>query len=413
MPYVSRTNNHILPANARAADVAEKAVKEIIPVQQRRYYDAFRVQGIECIAYNRLTSGRKCSCQASRKLINGLLDQDGKASEGTINQMLTGNMSFDVIPYEQDQGRFIPEAAGPNGQTSPYSTGNKYQGVFDIVTAGEAFPFADVNPDTEVFGDNGPSNPVNIDELVGDFDASVLGFSDVACSICFGSGFVGGFSAFNSYRKVLTPTDLALIEGGLDTIESPWVARDVKGFNQQIVLPHGALLVDSFKVWNSLNIVPTQFYVDNTLITSNPQLLSFCNGKPHLLTALFTGDFTHFEMQFTMSSESLYFEFPKRPSSADTSLLEQMEPFQVIMSPNIPYLEAMDVVVESQLGKVLIVQNVNPWISRQRNALGPECQVRVIQPQEIFRVLPARGRVPTKDQTTKLIRDNVTGVRRT
>jgi len=409
VPYVSRTNNHILPANARAADVAEKAVKEIVPVQQRRYYDAFRVQGIECLAYNRLTSGRKCSCQASRKAINGLLNEEGKASVGTINKLLTGDMSFDVIPY--DMGLDVD--GGADGDTSPFATQNKNQGVFDIATLDGDFPFADVNPQGGHFGDNGPIDKINIDDLVGDFDVGALGFSDVACPICFGSGFVGGFTAFHSFRKVLAVSDLYLVEGEIDLIPKPWVARNVKGFNQKIVLPHGALCVDAFKVWNSIDIVPAVFSIDNVAVTSNQQLLTFCDGKPHLVTATFTGDFTHFEIQFGLSHESLYFEFPKRPKSADTSLLEQMEPFQVIMSPNIPHINSMDVIVESQLGKTLVVQNVNPWRTRQRSLLGPECQVRVIQPQEIFRVLPARGRIPTKDRTTLMTRDNVRGVYRT
>lgn len=411
MPYVSRSNNKILPANARQADVAEKAVQEIIPVQQRRYYSAFRVQGIQCIAYNRLTSGRKCSCQASRKQLNGLLDENGKADQGTINQLLTGQMSFEVTPYQANLGRVIPEAAGPNGQTSPYAPVNKNQGVFDIVSTGEEFPFADITDNG--FGDNGPVDNITIDDLVGDFDPTTLGFSDVACPICFGSGFVSGFAPFHSNRIVLAVADLALIDGEIDMLEKPWVARGAKGFNQKVILPAGAQAVDAFKVWNGLTIVPATFSIDGQVIKSDAQLLTFCDGKPHLVTAAFTQDFTHFEMQFGMSNESLYFEFPRRPSSADTSLLEQMEPFQIILSPNIPYLDSMDIIVESQLGKVLVVQNVNPWNSRQRNILGWECQVRVIQPQEIFRILPAKGRVMTKDATTRMVRDNVRGVHRT
>jgi len=408
VPSIVRTNNRTTPANNINADVAERAVSEIVPVFQRRYYNAFRIQGIEVMAYNRLTSGRKCTCQASRKQLNGLLNEDGKASPGTINRLLTGDLEFDVTPYGQAYGEVNPLAAGPNGQTSPFDLNNPNQGVFDIVTPDGSFPFADVQPYGDAFGDNGPSNPVNIDDLVGDFDTSVLGFSDVACPICFGSGFVGGFSPLHSNRRVYTVSDLSLVQGEIDVTERPWVAREVRGFSQKIMLPRGALAVDSFKVWNNLKIVPTQFSIDNQVINNLYQVLQYCDGRPHLISAQFSPaqDFTHFELQFTMSSESLYFEFPKRPSSADTSLLEQMEPFQIIMSPNIPFIEAMDVIVESQLGKVLVVQNVNPWTTRQRNILGPECQVRVIQPQEIFRILPARGRIPTKDATTKMVRDN-------
>jgi hypothetical protein len=50
MPFKYQTNNKILPANARAADVAEKAIQEIIPVQQRRLKkikDASRAQLIK------------------------------------------------------------------------------------------------------------------------------------------------------------------------------------------------------------------------------------------------------------------------------------------------------------------------------------------------------------------------------
>jgi hypothetical protein len=406
------TNNKITPANNINVDVTTRAIEEIVPTFQRRYYNAFVPQGITCIAYNRLNQGRKCNCQASRKQLNGLLDEDGKADVGTINRMLTGDMSFDITPYGQNWQQNNLGQNPANGATSPFNTGTNTQpgnqniGVFDIVTPDLEFPFADVNPDEEAFGDNGPSNPVNIDDLIGDFDTSVLGFSDVACPICFGSGFVGGYAPFHSNRQVYTVADLELINGEIDTTERPWVAREVLGFNQKIILPRGALLVDAFKVWNGLKVVPCQYKIDNVAITSFPQLLQYCDGKPHLVTAIFTGDFTHFEIQFTMSQEQLYFEFPKRPRSADTSLLEQMEPFQIIMSPNIPHIASMDVIVESQLGKVLVVQNTNPWVTRQRNILGPECQVRVIQPQEIFRILPTRGRVPTRDQTSKLVRDN-------
>jgi hypothetical protein len=105
MPYVERSNNRTLSANARQSDVAEKAVREIIPVQQLRSYSAFRVQGIEAIHYSRMTSGRKCNCQSSAKQLNGLLDKNGKASAGTINQLLTGNLEFNVTPYNKG-GRY-------------------------------------------------------------------------------------------------------------------------------------------------------------------------------------------------------------------------------------------------------------------------------------------------------------------
>lgn len=418
MPFKTHSNNRLLPANARAADVAERAVREIIPIQQRRYYDAFRVQGITAIHYNRLASGRKCSCQSARKQINGLLDREGKASLGTINGMLTGQLSasFEVTPYNFDQEALFPGATA-NNETSPGAPTNKNQGVFDIVTEGEMFPFADVQiPGADTFGDNGPSRSVDIDALAGDFEPDYLGYSEVACPICFGSGFIGGYSTYHGHRSVSTVTDVQLVEGEVALVRRP-LSATVASFNQVVVLPRGAIGIDVFRVWNLNKPVTVDLYLDGLKITNVTQVLSKCDGKPHILNAQTSNgapfEFTHFEMQFVTSTEPVYFEFPKRPGGSDTSLLEQQEPFQIILSPNVPVVSFMDVIVESQQGKTLIVQNDNPWQSRNRNVLGWEIQVRVVQPQELFRLLPVRGRVMTKDATTMMTRDNSNGPRRT
>lgn len=412
MGWKESNNNRILPANARAADVAERMVEHIIPTEQRRQYDAFRIQGVTCVHFNRLTSGRKCNCKSSEKQLGGLLDEKGKASEGTINSLITGQpqMSFNITPYNQNQQRVT---GYNNGQTSPQAPVNKNQGVFDVKTTGEDFPLADIIIEDD-FGDNGPVSPFTIDDMVGDFNASTMGFSDVACPICFGTGFVGGFAPFHAHRQVFTVADVQLpLTGQIQLEELPWTATTSTGFSVLVTLPRGAIGVDAFRVWNSADPVPASFSIDSQPLTGITSLLAFCDGRPHVLTASFSGKFTHLELQFNLTTESVYFEFPKRPGSADTSLLEQMEPFQIILSPNLPAINSMDVIVESQLGKVLVVQNINPWRSRLQNVLGWEVQVRVIQPMELFRILPHRGRIANKDRTTQMVRDNVTGPRRT
>jgi hypothetical protein len=160
-------------------------------------------------------------------------------------------------------------------------------------------------------------------------------------------------------------------------------------------------------------VVPATFSIDGTPITNPTQVLALCDGGPHLLTANVNGEFSHLEIQFALTTESVYFEFPRRNIGTDISLLEQMEPFQIVLSPNVPTINSQDIIVESQLGKVLVVQSVNTWKSRQRSILGWEVQVRVIQPQELYRILPPRGRIMSKDRTTLNSRDNVTGKYRT
>lgn len=403
MPFVDNTNNAVLAANARASDVAEKAVREIIPVMQQRYYDAFRVQGIQAIHYNRLTNGRKCTCQTSQKQINGLLGKDGKADVGTINALITGNDNFGVTPYNFNQQR----VTGKTNETSPLAPVNKYQGVFDILSDSQEFPMADlISGKPAGFGDNGPVDATNIDEMVADFDASSFGFSDVACPICFGTGYIGGFSPYHGHRQVLTVADVQLDpRGEIDFTKSPFVAH-ASYFNVLIKLPLGAIGIDTFRVLNGTETVGAIFAIDGQQLTSTLQILTFCDGKQHMLTASGLEEFTHMEMQFNLSKESVYFEFPRRPSSANTALLEQTEPFQIILSPNVPAMESQDIIVEQMLGKVLVVQNVNPWNSRDRNVLGWDAMVRVIQPQELYRILPGRGRTKLKDEATNIARDN-------
>ncbi len=410
MPVVERSNNKILPSNARATDVAKKAIEEITPVQQRRYFDAFVVQGITCIHYARLSQGRKCSCQASAKILNGILDKEGKASAGAINAMLTGDSAFSVTAYNLDQQR----VTGVSNETSPLAPVNKYQGVFDIVTDGDEIPFADLLAGRpSALGDNGPVEHETIDDMVHDFDASSFGFSDVACPICFGTGFVGGYEPYHAHRLVLAVPEVQPAAGSeIITTERPFVCKGT-GFSVIVKFPRGAIGIDAFRVWNGTSITNATFTIDGTLLANNSQLLALCDGKEHLLTVTGIQAFTHFEMQFVTTTESIYFEFPRRPNSANTGLLEQMDPFDIILSPNVPTIDSQDIIVEQQLGKTLIVQNVNPWNTRMRDVLGWEAQVRVIQPMELYRLLPGRGRVMSKSRTTELIRDNVTGPRRT
>jgi hypothetical protein len=153
----------------------------------------------------------------------------------------------------------------------------------------------------------------------------------------------------------------------------------------------------------------SRFFLDGIDVTTR-RILDWCDGRPHELTIITEQPLTHVEIQFGLSHEPIYFELPKLSKSADLALLDQQEPFQIIVSPDVPALQTLDVIAESQLGKILIVQSANPWNTRNRNMLGFECQVRVAQPQELWNILPRRRHItgqkrvrvaaPTKAQAT-------------
>ena len=440
MPVFNRTNNRVIPANSRAADVAHKTLQEIIPAQQRRYSAAFRVMGVPCIVYHYLKQGERCSCQSGARILNSRLNKDGKASTGAINELITGD-SFafgvygsDVLETSESKKRdFGIDTSGDNidsmfskhNITSPEDPHWPYQGTVDIVrnsNRGHQELNATNNArieDEEAYGDNGRVLPETIDDLVGQFDPSTVGFTDVACPVCFGSGFVGGYSIYRGWRKVLAASESNLELGPLATFDlhtKPWTidTGDDAFVKFHVVLPKGAISVDSIRLWDTYKPVPFRLSIDNESVQTPRDFLKRCDGREHVLhVQLLQGKrrFTHFELQVNLAKDVVYFDFPRLSKSSDLSLLERTQPFQIVFPPDLPYIESHDVIVDQTYGKFLVVQDVNTWNDQRRQVLGWECNVRPTQPAELYNSLPKR---PVANQPSGLqIRDNVDGPRRT
>lgn len=435
MPFRESSNSRLVPANARAADVATKAIEEITPIQQQKYLAAFSPMGFQCILYSRLEGGgQRCSCQGHRKLINSILGKDGKAGPGVINEMLTG-AQFKISAYGsqlwKQNGYDSPafptldnsatetdpdqiEGKDPSSVTSPQNPGNKYQGVFDVASKGGSYPIERV-VDSDGFGDNGPVRANSLDEIVKDWDAGSIGSGD-GCPVCFGTGIVGGFAPLYGWRHVITPNMAVLNDGDIELVELPWAAK-CSGFSAVVTFPRGATALDTATLWNKQQRVAYTMTVDSVAITDS-NVMHLCDGRPKTveITVLNGKPWTHMEFQFNLGSfgHSARFEFPKQPKSSNGNLLEREEPFTIVVDPGVPQeIKTGDIITESVTGKCLIVGTVVPWNTRNRRLLGQELGVRVLQPQEYFNLLPRRGRVPTRDRTTNYLADNVTGPRRT
>lgn len=380
----------LMPANARNADVASRLIDSIMPIQQQKVHAAFRVQGFQGVLYNRLTCGRKCTCKAEEKTLSQL-SPDGKASPGIINRLLT-NDEFSVTPYanqpsvEQDDFYAI--------ETSPSAPVNKHQGTFQVKATQPNANMANVLADSLGEGAEGADNSVvmDIDSLVSAFDLGSIGFNDVACPVCFGSGFVGGYEGYRTFRHVVVPTEMEF-EGFIDFNTDPWKAPADVPLVFRIVLPKGGVGVDAFKTYNGRKVVKSDKKIDGVPLTDPSQLLSFCDGRVHEFTVTSPHPLSHVEIQLNLSLEPAWFELPRRSKSSDVTVLDATEPFQIQMSPEIPQVMPQDVIVESQQGKYLLVQSSSPWETRNRSLLSPEVTVRVVQPQELFSILPTRGKI--------------------
>lgn len=409
MPVKSRSNNKILPANSRSVSVAQKAVQEITPVFQTRYMGAFMVQGTQGVVYNRLEQGMKCTCGATRLNLAGRLGIDGKLSEGALTEMMLGAPSA-IKPYARREapGVSSPYAPVVESQESGFNSGNTPNNNFN--TSNLVIPLFS----EESFKDDGPARDVDLDDLIGEYDMGTLGLTDIACPICFGSGFVGGYSPMYGYRKVFHVGMMTLSQrdGEIDASARPWKAIGTH-LEFKLVIPAGILNVDACRLFNDDQIVQIPIKFNGQVVTD--RLILGYAGKEVTVSVDFQQPthFTHFEFQANLSRESAYIELPKLPQSADLSKLDSTEPFQVLLSPNVPRLYKQDVITESQYGRVLVVGSVVPWSTLQKLNLGWEATVRVAQQQELFRLLPKRGRVPTKNQTTTGVHDNSKGRYRT
>jgi hypothetical protein len=243
-----------------------------------------------------------------------------------------------------------------------------------------------------------------------DFDGGLFGYTDISCPCCFGSGFLGGYSILSGKRVILNfqdpttilpATAVILVEKEIPPILSTsaaWV----------VLLPAGTESVDALRLWNVTTPVNTgTISVDGVPLTKQAELLLYCDGRPHSISVNFsdTTEFTHLEIQLNQSTFPANFELPKLNKGSNVTLRETTDPFSISLSPRIPAVKTMDVIVESTFGKALQVKSVTGLNTRQLSTMGWEVEVRPAQPQELFWMLPRR--LPTSfANKTPIVRDN-------
>lgn len=459
MPINFGNNNRVLPANARAVDVAKKAIAKITDTQNRRYDAAFQVQGYSGILYSKLKNGLACMCRGKAKLFSRL-SEDGKMDVGTMNELLSGGHNFGILPYGTKQAdtqvykeetvRWNPSmpAFGIVGSSSSLTPSSSLPSIFatdsDTPTTIVGSHFDRYGTDnsidasastilpTEISGNSVSSSIKGYINISGDMESiseemdviNVTEHSDYSCPVCYGSGFVGGWSILNGWRKVLVPFDTTSAKLDPDTtIEVrdyyPTALVPSGRISWKFSIPRGGVSVDALKVWNGETIVkPLSVLVDGAILTSEHGILRFCDGLEHTLTVLLDSSseipavISHVEIQLNQSTQSANFELPKNTRDGQVDKLDSLLPFQIVLSPLIPTISASDLIVESTMGKHLLVTEVTDWKTNRRVGLGWEAQVRVAQPQEILTRLPIRKPVQVPKRPPNVI-DNAFGNRRT
>lgn len=418
-----------MPANSRAADVARDSIDRVIAIQNKKYDNAFQVQGFQAVLYSKLKGGTVCLCHGKQGNLRntGILDADGNASMGTINRLLTGQ-NFGILPYGQVPA--VPFGVIETGG-DPTLLSLKAPSIYDMdepeirnqpigtVASGFSSTGSETGVHTSIadgFDDTGPVTGAGTygDELIrsidsSGFDSFSMGASDVSCPICFGSGYVGGFSIHNGTRIVL---DSQMMNSGAIVYSEEFVpSMEATGtvIFKPVILPRGAVGLDSLKVCNGTKVVPVKFYLDGVLLQNDISLLNKCDGLPHVLSITVMNEdkvFTHVEIQYNQSTNAAMFDFPKLMQGSTESLIERTDSFSIVMSPVIPNVSNGDIITDSTYGKTFQVNTSNWWNDKRRAVLGWECEVRPVQPQELFSLLPKRGTMQSQ-KTTQTVRSNL------
>lgn len=405
MPIISRTTNKVQPANTRSVDVAKSTLRDLIPVQQRRYANAFEVDGHEVIVYNRLHSGMKCSCQAHGKSLATILDEDGKMPQGTINEFLTGGMEFRVQRYgtrspiredlrDADDAPLDHEGQQREGMRK----GSKRIAGADYIVANNE----DIDEVADILDEgsavNGPARAETLEDDIGDFDG-YQSLNDTPCGVCLGTGYVGGFSVLNGYRVILGTTALPkpAVKGTIEANVSPhaFFATEV---TFTVVLPKHVVDIDAFRVWNNFEIVsPKELLIDG-LPYSTGVFLAKCDGLPHQVKVKFDEltTWTHVEIQANQTRHPVRVEFPKFTFNDRLELQNPTDDVSLAASPLIPRLLREDIIADSTSGHLFLVGSATSWATRNRNQLGWDCNARVVQPSELLAALPRRKNVAPK-----------------
>ena len=443
MGIVHRSNNRVLPSNARAVDVAHSSLARIAPVQARRYDAAFQVNGYNGILYHRMNSGYRCRCTNHSEIAATRLGIDGKADSGLISSLLTGG-EFGVRPYgsitattqaaQEGMLEIQPLNYKIAGLSSPTPTGRPSLFDMDVSSpvpqiAGTSSDLFSTDPDqagsvTILESGTGSNGPViETEEIIemeesGRHNPGGYGYTDASCPICFGSGYVGGFNVHMGWRRLFVPYEpQALIppDATLDLVNQPpsleceyceWI---------DVQLPLGAVSVDSLKVYfDDQIVVGAHVEIDALRIVSDADLLSKCDGKLHVLRVILPepGKFSHLEFQVNQSTQSANFELPRLTKNANMGLLERTDPFQVVLSPLIPLVKTNDIITETTTGRAFQVKECTSWHDKRARILGWEAQVRPTQPQEIYSLLPRR-RPQMSSTSIAHVRDNAHGKLRT
>lgn len=402
MPIQHRSNRVLHARNSKSVAIAQQKIQQVADMAQEQYVNALAVNGYDALIYNRLTSGRRCTCSTVfNHAATQVLDSNGHATEAHIQSLLTG-AEFSIEDY------------GVQVNPKPSATG--IQMIKSL--SPEDYPVESIYGRHKVspeMSDPLATDVVETQNLEDAFAEVNLGaVTAQKCALCYGSTYVGGYSLHNGNRFVLDATyptcELMGYTVANETYPNLLKRTDNSGYIAFIVtLPVGVVSVDRIKVWNNsteLNSYALRIGTNLTNLTTldTGTILEYATGTPCLIVVSEVDDFSHVELQFNMSTVPTYIEYPRLSKTGDLSVLEAIDSVQIIVSPLVPSVQPWDIIVDNVFKKSWRVTSSNWFNDRNLNVHGWDVQARLVQSYEVFTGLSGRFLNTTRYVSTRLPR---------
>ena len=296
-------------------------------LQVQKYLNSLASSGIVGTVYAPLTTGQECTCNPN----NSLLDEDGDLTES----------GFDHI--------------------------------HKLATAKESvFSYSDFE-----LGYDDPEKTTDTENNVSDRFNQLNGFvpyDSSLCGVCYGVGYVGGYTVSNGHRYVLDTQAEGRTDFKLNTDRQPHYYTGGSYIKYEVTLPKwDGQTIKISRLWNDLELIPTNLY--NVTL---PEL-----GQLGTILIETTQEFTHFEIQFT--TKPCFIDIPQLESKLDPTMMGNDLQTTMYIDPRVNVIN-YGVIRESKYNRAWQITQTKPHFDNNILVFW-EVETRLISQQEIYNFL--------------------------
>ena len=357
MAFIVQRKGRVISRNAHLPERASRTIDAVVPIIQQQNHHAIQAKGFPVYIYQRLTAGKKCKCsmcEHANPFQSAFYDDTGVASPQQL-QSIMDRARFSIDDYNAESG--LEKTVRDINREAESETGG-LETEFDI--------------------------PIPLES-----DA----FSAGACPICLGTGIKGGYSCLEATRIVLCAEDGTSKGATVETKGYPNVITlhmDDSYVDFEVTLPmplpnsmgkvrvfngfevlHGTLLIEDNGTWRP--------FQGTTKAGKNRFRVSKSNFMP---TETHVFEFTHLEIMLPLVTQPDYLDIPNLVNNFDSTKVYPYAPTTFSLSPNMPTLNARDVIADLQHKLLWLVTSAAPTYAANGQIWHQNVEVRCIEPYE-------------------------------